>query len=215
MPAHKETPLIFKSFFKNTLIGLDIQLREIRLIQLGRGRQSLQISHQAEKILPCEIGEDGVIRDWEALLVELSAWVRERGVIGSKTAIALPLQQVKRQTLRLPEHLQDEEIEAEVRDCLERETYIAAESYAVDFARLAVEDGMLVVAFAAVARAYLDRYVQCVEAAGLRVKVVDIDTDAVARAEATLSRCDQVFRESVDISYYRALGLALREVPLW
>jgi len=171
------------SLFSRPFIGLDIQPHGLRLVQLRKNRRGTQIERVIAADLPAAIFNDGKIEDWDALRETLTAVIRNAGLRNVAAAITLPASLVRMQHVRFPSGLTDKAVAAEVDAQVRRDLPGMAEVLRVDFSILPLAGSCDMNVFIAAARqAYLSRYVDCINAAGLRVKIVDVDIYALLRA---------------------------------
>lgn len=165
------------------MIGLDIQPDAARLVQLKRTKGVTQLVRQAVLPLPTDIFSARKIQQWNELQLLLTEWFDTLGIKNQAVAVSLPVQAVRMQRLTLSSKLSEAEVEAEIFAHLQREMIGINESLNIDFQLFPTPHGDTVdVIFTAVREVYLTNYVECIQAAGLIVKVVDVDCYALTRA---------------------------------
>lgn len=163
------------------MLGLDIQPDAARLIQLSKARRGSQIERIAMRPMPANIFTAGRIQRWEVLGSVLVEWFEELGIRQHVVAISLPMNVVRVQQISLSASLQDAEIEAAIFSHLQRDMPGLNEPLMIDFNVLGKKQGQVTVLFMAVREAYLTNYVECLQAIGLKVKIVDVDVYALMR----------------------------------
>lgn len=171
------------SFSSPSLIGLDIQQDSVRLVQLKKTKRHYLAEHIAMRTLPSDVFREGKIKEWAMLSQVLTELVQTLGLQGSDTAIHLPANLVRMQQLQLPMGLSQADIEAEIYTHLQRDLPGMTDTLCLDFSlRPSVDAAYNAVFFAAARQEYVSQYIECVNAAGLKTKIVDVDTYALKRA---------------------------------
>ena len=176
--------ILFKKhpFRSRSLLGLDIQPDMARLVQLKGGRQGHQIERIAMRPMPANIFTAGKIQEWDVLSAVLAEWFELLGIKQQPAAISLPMSVVRVQRLLLPASLQAADIKAAITTHLQLDMPGLNEPLSIDFSVLPhASSGYVDVLFAAVREGYLSSYVECMQMAGLSVKVVDVDLYALMR----------------------------------
>jgi Tfp pilus assembly PilM family ATPase len=168
--------------FSQPLIGLDIRPHKLTLIQTRKTRHGFQVERAMTAAVPGDLFDQGKIRHWETLKLILHGLVQQCGLRGIAAAIHMPATQVRTRQIQLPEGLPDAEIEAEIHAQIQRDLPGMSEALCMDFVVLQAGEGYVNVFSAAARQEYLMNYVHCVNASGLRVKIVDVDTHALVRA---------------------------------
>lgn len=169
-------------FITSRLLGLDIQPQSLRLMQLRHTRRGFLAEVAAEESLSAEIFYEGKIRDWQALRMILQIMVKDLQLTDMKTAIQIPYHLVRLQQIKLPPGLTETSIRQEIRMQLERDFPGLNEELAIDFrvrGKNFQED--CAVDFVVTRKDYITQYVNCVNAAGLKVQIVDVDLYALKR----------------------------------
>lgn len=169
-------------FSSTSLVGLDVQAREIRLIYLRKSRHEYLIEQAVVSELAAGIFVDGRIKQWDKFGAILTELVQMYGLTGTAASICLPVNLVRMQRLQLPQGLTDVLIEAEIKNQIERDFPGMTESLCIDFNISARNDGENVDVFFVVSRKeYIRQCVSVINSAGLKVKIVDIDVCALTR----------------------------------
>lgn len=210
----------FLSFYRrSSQIGLDIQADKIRFVEIKKPakKSSYQIIHLGEYVVTETIFSEGKIKHWEELKIILQKLATQYQWRGVKAALAMPAHLVRSQSIQVPAGLTEGEIEIEVYLHLQRDLPGITDTLCADFMVAAQKNAdFLEVYFTAARQEYVSQYVECVNAAGLFVKLVDIETDAVTRAQrGTFYHNDKLINFEQNPHYQLACGLAMREMPLW
>lgn len=170
------------------MVGLDIQPCGLRWVQLSHRRQGY-VLERAILIEPVEqFFVEGKIKHWGRLSAQLAASVEQYGAKRMAAALCLPSNMVRLQRILLPKGMAEEEKEAEILSQLQRGLPGVSDTLRIDFVSVGMtradQDEVLVVA---AREEYVARFVDCVNAAGLEVKVVDVDICALQRVSAFMS----------------------------
>jgi len=167
----------------NLNLGLDIQGHSMRLMELATSKRGFMIHRAAIHPLSPSIFSEGKIKNWELLAAATRELVLEQGLSGSRVAIALPQHLVRRQRMRVSKGLVQEEVEAEIYVHVQKDLPGLNDALCIDYAELpAIEKGCAELLFTVTREEYVARFVECMVAADLRVKIVDIDIYALQRA---------------------------------
>lgn len=178
----KLNPFKLNPFTSRPLIGLDIQPYEIRLAQLRHMKSGFLVEQAAITRLPDGVFNEGRIKRWEVVQEKLTETVRQLDIAGMMTAILLPASLVRMQQIQIPYGLPEAAIEAEIKVQLERDFPGFTDSLLMDFhVANAEESGYADVFFVVTRQEYVSQYVDCINAAGLSVKIVDVDVHALKR----------------------------------
>lgn len=170
-------------FSKPSLVGLDIQPHGMRLVQLKKSRCGFLLERTATAALPGNVFGEGKIKCWDILHSALAEFVQAQGIHGLAAAIHLPANLVRMQRIQLPSGLLDEDIEAEIYEHIQRDLPGMHDALCIDFAVLSQNKaGYSNIFFAATRQGYLSQYMECVNRAGLKVKIIDVDIYALKRA---------------------------------
>lgn len=169
-------------FKSRTLIGLDIQADEIRLLQVRQVKQKFIVDNVAVVALSPGALVEGKIQQFENLRVPIRELVERLKIHHYPVAIAMPAHCVISKRVQIAAGLQDIEREVEISTNLYHYFPGMTEELCFDHivlgAHNAEEDDVLLVA----ARyEQLQSYVSVVERAGLTVKIVDVDIYALVR----------------------------------
>lgn len=166
-----------------SFIGVEIQSRGIYLLQAEKKRHKWVLLNSLAARLPVDVVDYGKFEYSEKLSAYLSVYVDQWRMKGKAAAICLPSHSVRMQSLFLPQGLSEPEIRNEIEACAKRDLLGSSEDIYMDFCILpAHQAGYMEVYFAVAKKEQVDQYVECVEAAGLKVKVVEVDLYAMKRA---------------------------------
>jgi type IV pilus assembly protein PilM len=167
----------------SSLVGLDINPDEIRLLQLNHHQGQWSVENVASIELPAQAIVDGHIKQFDLVQEGLSSLVRNTKTRGAPAAIALPATLVMTQRIKLAAELTADECEAEISENLARYLPITAEELCFDFVNLPViESTTQEILLIASRQEPLNTYVRLVSAAGLKLRLVDVDSYALLRA---------------------------------
>lgn len=165
-----------------SLVGLDIQANEVRLLHLKQHRKSLRIENFAIAQLPLGAMKEEAIHDRQAVSQTIKHLVSETHTHGSAAVIALPGNSIIKRRIKLPGYLSAEECEEELTTRLDHYLTGMDAQLCFDFVRLGANDGEHQdVLLVAARQDQLQDYVETVNQSGLVTKVVDADVFALAR----------------------------------
>ena len=157
---------------------------------------------------------DGKIKDFESIRYLLAGEVRTRKLAGVAAAIHIPLNLVRMQNIQIPSGLANDAIKEEIKLQLEKDFPGLSDSLAIDFnVEKAEISGYSNVHFVATREEYISQYVSCINATGLKVKIVDVDVYALKRL-ANHHFMQQIQAENRS-DFLLACSLAMREAPKW
>lgn len=194
-------------FWPQSLLGLDIQANEVRLLQLQRSKKKQVIKQALALDLPKGAVIDGKIQEAETVSDRLQELVRSSKLQEFGVAIALPVDCVITKRISVIKGLQESELEAEVISHLSHWFPGVTEGLCYDYVMLDSNDEMQSdVLLAATSFAHLSTHVTVVQNAGLKVQVVDVDRYALARANQLVEKESLQVEEKWLVSF----GLALR-----
>ncbi len=170
-------------FSSPPLVGLDIQPDGVRVIQLRKIRNSFLIERVATSELPSGIFVEGKIKHWDLLGSVLAKLVQALGIKNLATVINLSANLVRMQRIQIPSGMTVSAIEAEIQTQVSRDYPGIAETLCLDFTETTSckHMGYSDIFFVVARQEYVSQYVDCVNAAGLKVKIVDIDIFTLKR----------------------------------
>lgn len=170
------------SLYSPSMVGLDIQPHEVRLVQLKKNKHGFLVERIAKNPLPPAVFAEGKISHWDDLGHVLTELVTTLGIKGLVAAINLPANLVRMQRLQLPSGLSPLAIQDEIHVRLQGELPGMMEVLSVDYVECPSDNAAYSdVFFAAARQEYVAQLISCVNAAGLRVKVVDVDIYSLKR----------------------------------
>ena len=191
---------------------MDIQPDGIFFVILG-GRSGA-------KALPSGIFTEEKITDWQKLNFCLAELVSEHRLNGMAAAISVPSTLVRMQTIHLPAGLSDADVEAEIYLHLQRDLPGMKDELHLDFTVLPQQAGFNDIFFVAIRNEYNSQYIDCVQTAGLKVKIVDVDVLALERSlkcvlPFTSTDTNFILHSLNQDKFLLASGLAMRNAPPW
>lgn len=211
-------------FLSKALIGLDIQPHAMRLIQLRQsGRRFLAIN-MAEWKWAEPVFAAGKTNDFFVIQAVLSEWVNTMEQQGALAAIHIPIKLVRVHTIQLPIGVSHLEIEMEIHLQMERDIPGMHHSLAIDYrVKKANVSGYCDIHYVATREDYIKEYVQCMNATGLSVKIVDVDEYALKRLDKRdpfplIRFRDGLLQQAKAYhlpDFLLAISLAMREAPRW
>lgn len=168
-------------FNQPTVLGLDVQPNGIRFIKLNRKKTRFHIN----LIIAVDFAEtvfvDGKIKHWGALSAAVEKVVQAHHLQGFPVAIHLPVSLVHMERIPLSKSMSDLAIKEEIEAYLQRDCSLS-EALVIDFTRSpSVHVELEEISFIATRREYLNQYVECIDDAGLVVKIVDVDIYVLRR----------------------------------
>lgn len=170
------------SLHSPSMVGLDIQPHEVRLVQLKKNKHGFLVERVAKNQLPPTVFAEGKINHWEGLGHVLTELISTLGIKGLPAAINLPASLVRMQQLQLPSGLTQRQIHTEIHAQLQRELPGMVDLLAIDYVAFPSDNAAYSdVLFAAARQEYIAQLGSCVSAAGLNVKIVDVDIYSLKR----------------------------------
>lgn len=168
----------------SSLLGVEIAAGEVRLLQLERMPQGLGLRAWAIEPLPSGALMDGRIVAHEVVAAALTRAVTRSGVDSRDVALSVPASAVIQHAVAVPAGLNDDEIDERLRGEAEQFVPFAIEEAALDYQVLSGDSGFLNLAFTACRQDWLDGLEAVMDLAGLRARIVDIDSHAWQRVLA-------------------------------
>jgi type IV pilus assembly protein PilM len=208
--ARKKNGGVLKLFGRKTdpVIGLDIGSTSVRLVQLSSHGSGYRIDHFAIEPLSEGVVVDKAVQDVEAVSNAISKAVKASGTRAKSCAIAVSGSAVFTKTISLPANLAEADIESQVQ--IEANQYIPypLDEVSLDFEVLGPSPrnaDMMDILLAASKSENVESRQDAIDAAGLKVKVVDVEAFAIANAFEVLRKRDGVNRSEAvgffDIGY--------------
>lgn len=164
-------------------MGLDIHEDEIRLLQIRKIGTRFCIEKLALASLPPGAIEDGKIKQFNIVLSVLSRLVQKTKTQAALTAIALPANSVINSKITLAANFEEGECETEISSNVNRYFPGATDDICFDFVTInPIDEENNEVLLVASRSEQLNAYVNVVKQAGLKIKIVDVDSYALIRA---------------------------------
>lgn len=178
----------------NSLIGLDIGTAAIKLVQLNFKERGYQLTHYATAPLPvgAVIGKE--IKDSGAVSRTLAQAFADVPIACKNVAIAIPDNQVISKIIQLEAGLTASEIETHVMFEVDKHIPYPLADINIDFqvqGSSVQHPEMIDVLLIAARKNTCDARIDAIHAAGLMVKVVDVESYAIERATSRLNYLDQ------------------------
>ncbi|WP_409158756.1 type IV pilus biogenesis protein PilM [Pectobacterium sp. B2J-2] len=158
-------------------VGVDIQNGFMRALAVQRRRNGWQLRHWWQCPLPDDTLRSGSLHHTEALCEALRTWRRLLpGHISLR--VAVPAQLILQQHLPMPDRrLQEPERSLYIEAMAARKLPVSSESLVIDYREDPQEQGSLLVT--AARRQEMDRWLACLNRAGLHPDVLDVSTCAL------------------------------------
>jgi type IV pilus assembly protein PilM len=170
---------------QDPVLGIDIGAGGIHLVELGGPGWPLRVRHAGYAPLP-----HGALRDGSIVMPEAAADALRRALRASGTrlrdaALALSARSVMKKVVSLPEPAHEDDLEDEVDAEAGANLPFERAEVGIDFAVLgptAGQDGFIDVMLVAARKEKIDERVALAVSAGLRPRIVDIESHAVVAA---------------------------------
>jgi type IV pilus assembly protein PilM len=166
-------------------MGLDIGSSSIRLLQLSRHGNSYKVDHFAIEPLPSGVIVEKSVQDIDAISDAIQSAVRNSGSSSKYCAVAVSGSAVFTKTISLPANLADSDIESQVQ--IEANQYIPypLDEISLDFEVIGPSPknaDMVDILLAASKNENVESRQDALESLGLKAKVVDVESFAIANA---------------------------------
>jgi type IV pilus assembly protein PilM len=172
-------------FKRQPLLGLDIGSDAIRLLALRKTAVGFVIEKIGSQPLAPGVVADGSIVRWETVKTQLQAMSAAATLSGYAVALALPRAAVIHQQIQLPAYVNETDLKSELqRRFLEYVPSIPEKELYFDYLLTDTRDEMHEILLIATHKTQLQPYWEVVKAAGLELKIVDVDLYARMRAGA-------------------------------
>ncbi len=169
-------------FKKYPILGLDLGLNEIRLLQLEKRGTRFHL----EKMLTYPVVENNKQQQetaWEACQQVLLQLVTESGLCAYPVALALPSSTIIKKYLELPQPFHESELTQTLQQELaELFPEVPEKELCFDYLVKASSETWLAILLIATRKAQLQGKIRILEQVGLKVSLVDIDIYALSRA---------------------------------
>ncbi|WP_274607609.1 pilus assembly protein PilM [Thiococcus pfennigii] len=175
----------------SSMLGIDIGTTAVKLVELSRpsaGTDPYQIDRYAVEPLPVTAMSEKKIADLDAVGQGIARAVRRSGTKSKRAAVAISGSAVITKVIAMSSALSEAEMEGQIQ--LEADQYIPfpLEEVNIDFDVLgpSATPGMVDVLLAASRRENVEDRVAALEAAGLKVEIVDVEAYALENACALM-----------------------------
>jgi type IV pilus assembly protein PilM len=165
-----------------SMVGLAILPENIHLVQLKVVKREYQLVRSVHALTPREVFVDGQIHAFSVLQKLLQTLIQTHDLQSSQTTVCVSANLVKMQRVMVPAGLSDNDLEAEMIAEANRLMSVKNEKIAVDYQVLPPSSKQEMPVFFAAARGqYLKQYADCVQGAGLKPAVMEVDLFAMMR----------------------------------
>ena len=191
------------------LLGMDINPSHISIVQCQKRRHKYQLEYMASQETSADLFHDGKIEDWD-LLKSILAPMLDPVKKTSTVAISLSTQLVRMQKAVLPYGLSRIEIENEIYQNMQRDLPGMNYPLYIDYITIPREErGYIDVHFIAARQEYITNYIDCLNALGFQIKVIDIDVYALKRALDSILPKARDAKETNTILYFSSCTVSL------
>lgn len=184
---------VFPSLFSSkprSLLGVDIGSSAVKVLQLSRRGRGYGVEACAIEPMPANaIADDGQIPDPERVADVVHRAVARAGTTVRDAAVAMPTALVIDKRINLAAGLREADMEEQIRAEADQHISFPLAEVDLDFTRLGLASGdqtSAEVLLVACRKEHVEARVAAVEIAGLRVRVVDVETYALAGASEIL-----------------------------
>ncbi len=179
-----QLPSIFRAG-TNELIGLDISSSAVKLVELSRAGDGYRLEAYAAEPLPPTAVTDHQVKEPELVAEYISRAVRKAGTRTKQAAVAIPGSAAITKIIEMSAALSDDEMEQQVRFEADQHIPESIEDVNLDFQVIgpsARSPDQVQVLLAACKSETVDMRVAAIEMAGLKARVVDVETYALQNA---------------------------------
>lgn len=196
------------------LVGIDICAREIRLLQLKKRRREFSVVTSVAAPLPAGVVEDGKIKQLESAQAALKKLVAAAAMQGAPAAMALPGSAVISKRVIVPKSV----LRAVSTEHFQQYFPGVHDALCFDYTLVnEVEKNFAEIALLAARLTSLNQYLLLAEYADLNIKIIDVDTYALARAVSN-PQAYAYLHAALKLNAPRFIlcaSLAMREAHLW
>lgn len=183
----------FSDLFKTKtpqVIGLDISSTAVKLLELGKSGDRLRVESYAVEPLPPNSVNEKNIADVEAVGEAIKRAVKRSGTRSKMAAVAVAGSAVITKTISMPSNLSEDEMEQQIQ--MEADQYIPypLEEVNLDFEILGPAENdpdRVDVLLAASRSENVNDRIDAIELAGLKARVVDVESYAIENAYSLLA----------------------------
>lgn len=171
----------------STYVGLAVHHERLNLIKLKHTRKQIIIEGCETITLPAETVVDGKINYSGQLVQSIKRWVETNRAKHCLAALALPLSQVINKRIRVSACLNEEEQNVEINSNVKFYLPGMDERLYLDFVTVEKYEQEVELQLIAARAEQVETYLQLLQTAGLKVKIVDVDVYAIVRSIRWLS----------------------------
>lgn len=172
-------------FSRPGLLGLDVQPDGVRCLRLKRRRKGYVVDHAGICHLPVGVVSGGRIIEAEMFTHAMADYLAQHGLQNSVGAVCLPLSLGRCHVIDVAAKSPHEVIVAEIQMQLQRDLPGMLAKLTFDYAVCPGQrPGRDDVYYAVTRLEHVHQYIDCLTAAGLRLKVMDLDMYAIQRVLA-------------------------------
>lgn len=167
------------------LIGLDISSSAVKLVELSRAGSGYKLEAYASESLPPNAVEDHDVKEPQLVAQSISKALRKAGTRTKQVAVAVPGAAAITKIIELSSALNDDEMEQQIRYEADQHVPYPIEEVNIDFTVVGPSTrspDQVQVLLAACRSESIERRVAAIELAGLKAKVVDVETYALQNA---------------------------------
>ena len=168
------------------MVGLDISSTDVKLVELSRsGEKNFKLERCAIEPLPKGAVTDGNIENLEQVSEAISRLLKKSGTSSKNVAIAMPPSSVITKKIILSGELSEQALEIQVEGEASQYIPFAIDEVSLDFCVMGPSlnsEGDVDVLLAASRKEKIEDRVATVEAAGLKAKIMDIESFAARAA---------------------------------
>ncbi|MDD3765050.1 MAG: pilus assembly protein PilM [Nevskiales bacterium] len=179
---------ILQSLFRKggqPLVGLDISSSSVKLLEVSRKGDRFHVEAYAVEPLPANAVTDKQISDPNAVAEAIGRAINRAGTRTRHAAIAVAGASVITKVIEMPSGMSDDDMEEQIRAEADQFIPYPIDEVALDFEILGPSSKnpeVLDVMLAACRREQVEQRCDAVEAAGLKVTIVDIEAQALENA---------------------------------
>lgn len=176
---------MFPSRAKRPILGVDITVSGVKLVELAQSGESYRVETYASEPIPADSMDDADIVDVEAVAQAVRRALRRSGARSREAAVAIAGEAVVTRMTRIPGRLSDDEMQAHAAFQAEQFLPFPMEEANLDFEVAGpseVAPGMLDVLMVAARSVHVSQRQRVLRAGGLEARVVEPEPHALERA---------------------------------
>lgn len=174
-------PLSIFNRKSTSCVGVDIHTDEIFLLKINHMGKEKQITTLGSIPLSQNCIQDGKIVNLDLFATTLKKLVQETKTKGNLAAVAIPAQHVMTKRLQLPNFSHHEEYEAEIHTHFDRYVPGMSGEVCFDYHIMEKDTQHSTLQFVATKQDIVDTYRDVINQAGLKLKIIDVDSYAIVR----------------------------------